>query len=736
MKLEQARLVVLLALTLLLAGLNLSLAQGPGPADQLNPLGGIALPAGPWAVDPRQQVPAAAGSTLVTEYTLPVPPTNLLIGSSGEIWFSSIGTKVGANSDGAIGKLDVSQGTVVVYRLTGHGNMWGLAQDSQGAIWYTTALDDYVGKLDPSTSMAQEWSVPKVHYGVDVDSATGDVWFTTRENTPGIYRLSPGTNKVTAWATDPYTGTYSLDVASNGKVWFTLSVGSNQGVARLDPATDQVTLWTMPIADSKPFIVHAERPQEIWFTELGTAANSVARLVPKTNTLDEFKVPTPGAYPAGVTRLGGRTWFTEFAVGKVGWLDPELAASTETVLERTTFQAMKSTQTIAPSSFTVQPQTTPVDITETPVNVTTDTGWAEFALPIVQSWPFGIVGDADGGNAWFAEQEVNKLGRFAVASTLPPDTPVLSRIQNDNGDGNFDVCWSEAAGASKYLLEEDDNSAFGTPETVYSGPDTCTPIRGSPLGTWYYRVKARNDVADSAWSNTREVTVEKLAPEPASVYLPMVYRFWPPQEPLTLLPIDNPGGDGTYTVRWNPRPEAHIYYLQEATNGAFVGAKTVFEGVASSFEVTGRGAARYYYRVRAETIDGDPSGWSNVEWVDVLWEHEPNDDALTQANGPIVSGLTYYGTFPLLEDRVDHFFFDMPTAKRVDIFLSKIPPFNDYDLYLLDAGLGLVALSERPGSLEEHIATSVLPAGRYYIRVVNAKSLVSTQAYQLKPEFE
>jgi hypothetical protein len=78
----------------------------------------------------------------------------------------------------------------------------------------------------------------------------------------------------------------------------------------------------------------------------------------------------------------------------------------------------------------------------------------------------------------------------------------------------------------------------------------------------------------------------------------------------------------------------------------------------------------------------------------------------------------------------------MPVAQRVDIFLSKIPPFRDYDLYLLDASLGLVALSERPGNLEEHIATSVLPAGRYYIRVVNAKSLVSTQAYQLKAEFD
>jgi hypothetical protein len=479
-----------------------------------------------------------------------------------------------------------------------------------------------------------------------------------------------------------------------------------------------------------------EKPQQIWFTELGTGTNSVARLVPWSNTLDEFQVPTPDAYPAGVVRLAGRTWFTEFAEGKVGWLDSELAASTETVLERTTFEAVKSTQTIEPSSFAVQPETTPVDVTETPVNATTDTGWVEFALPIVQSWPFGIVGDAGRGNVWFAEQEVNKLGRFALASTVPPDTPVLSPIGNADGDSDYEVCWSQAAGASTYLLEEDDDSAFGTPKTVYSGPGTCTPIVGNPLGTWHYRVRASNDVGDSDWSNTRAVTVEKPAPEPAFLYLPMAYRFWPLPEPLTLLPIDNPDGDGTYTVRWKPKADAQIYYLQEATNSLFVGAKTVFEGVATSFEVTGRGAARYFYRVRADTVDGDPSGWSNVEWVDVLWEHEPNDDALTQANGPIVSGLTYYGTFPVLDDRVDHFFFDMPSAKRVDLFLSKIPPFSDYDLYLLDASLGLVAFSERPGNLEEHIATSVLPAGRYYIRVVNAKPFVSTQAYQLKPEFE
>ena len=65
--------------------------------------------------------------------------------------------------------------------------------------------------------------------------------------------------------------------------------------------------------------------------------------------------------------------------------------------------------------------------------------------------------------------------------------------------------------------------------------------------------------------------------------------------------------------------------------------------------------------------------------MDVLWEAEPNDNALTQVNGPIVSGLTYYGTFPdpAYFDK-DYFTFDLASSQTVDVWMTHIPASYDY----------------------------------------------------------
>jgi hypothetical protein len=265
-------------------------------------------------------------------------------------------------------------------------------------------------------------------------------------------------------------------------------------------------------------------------------------------------------------------------------------------------------------------------------------------------------------------------------------------------------------------------------------------VVGQTWGTWFYRVQALNSAGPSAWSNTRQVKVNPPTPQPGSAYLPMVFQNWglPPLPPqpgrVTLLPIDNPGGQGTYTVRWTSSAKAEAYFLEEATNPSFAGAQNIYSGTETSYQVTARGAARYYYRVKYRASGGGLSDWSNVELSDVLWEKEPNDDPLTQANGPLASGLTYFGTFPLSTDVVDSYFLDHLTHGRISVYLSNIPPGSDYDLYLLNEALEVVASSERPGNLEEHVTTAPVPVGKYYVQVINRKGLVSMQPYHLKVE--
>ena len=94
-----------------------------------------------------------------------------------------------------------------------------------------------------------------------------------------------------------------------------------------------------------------------------------------------------------------------------------------------------------------------------------------------------------------------------------PTTPVLNAITNPDGDGNYSVSWTSSVGADTYTLQEDDNAGFTSPSTVYSGTGTSIAITGRDVGMFYYRVRASNAYADSAWSNVESVEVTVPLPE-------------------------------------------------------------------------------------------------------------------------------------------------------------------------------------------------------------------------------
>jgi hypothetical protein len=113
--------------------------------------------------------------------------------------------------------------------------------------------------------------------------------------------------------------------------------------------------------------------------------------------------------------------------------------------------------------------------------------------------------------AWVDEY----IGRFTIYLPIitklwppVPDTPMLYHIINPDGDGNYMVCWSTAARATSYTMEEDDNSAFSSPTMRYSGSGTCWTASDKEIGTYYYRVMASNSWGNSGWSNVQSVRVQ------------------------------------------------------------------------------------------------------------------------------------------------------------------------------------------------------------------------------------
>ncbi len=180
---------------------------------------------------------------------------------------------------------------------------------------------------------------------------------------------------------------------------------------------------------------------------------------------------------------------------------------------------------------------------------------------------------------------------------IKPAAPVLEEIDNDDGADSYLVEWSEAAGALIYVLEEDDDSAFDSPTSIYPGSDTQILLKDRDPGTYYYRVYAFGDGTVSEPSNVVSTTVKIGTP--------------------VLLDIENPDTEPDYLVEWSDVNGATDYGLEEDDNSGFSSPTTRYLGPQTQYQVKDQPDGHWYYRVRAYGPGGRESDWSEPKstWV-------------------------------------------------------------------------------------------------------------------------
>jgi uncharacterized repeat protein (TIGR01451 family) len=159
--------------------------------------------------------------------------------------------------------------------------------------------------------------------------------------------------------------------------------------------------------------------------------------------------------------------------------------------------------------------------------------------------------------------------------------------------------------------------------TLELGPQISTALQVTLTVPSYARgvTEATLVTATSQLSPTVQDTAIDTTHVPATVYLPLLMRRWPPlpYQP-TLHSISNPDGDGSYAVSWTEQPTRHadVYVLQEATNITFTSdVRQACRTTAQSCNVTSWPAGTYYYRVRGHNTWGD-GPYSEVQSVTVL----------------------------------------------------------------------------------------------------------------------
>jgi len=217
------------------------------------------------------------------------------------------------------------------------------------------------------------------------------------------------------------------------------------------------------------------------------------------------------------------------------------------------------------------------------------------------------------------------------------------------------------------------------------------------------------------------------------LYLPTIYRNWPPPEAPVLQQIIAPEANATYQVAWSRVESADSYELQQATRSDFADATSIFTGSALSHPVTSQGIATYYYQVRA-LRGGVTSRWSSSQPVEVRWEEEPNNSYLEAEipphGGPVLSDKTYYG---YQNDQKDYFYFNASTNGPIVVDLAQYS----------GQGVQLQLFKGTPSS-GSRVASRTSPpyrlvysggVGRYYIYIYTESGFNSATPYMLTATF-
>ena len=145
--------------------------------------------------------------------------------------------------------------------------------DSVGNAWFTATFEGAVDRLNPVTGTVDSFPVPDGLSPRQIAIATdGQIWFTSRFSPQGVGRLNPVTGVVTTFPTPSNPGPEGIAASPDGSIWFTQSTMGN--IARID--NSGVITEAKVVRDSEPFGIIVASNGDPWYTMM--SANKIATL--------------------------------------------------------------------------------------------------------------------------------------------------------------------------------------------------------------------------------------------------------------------------------------------------------------------------------------------------------------------------------------------------------------------------------------------------------------------------
>jgi streptogramin lyase len=251
----------------------------------------------------------AATRVIYTEYDLPretISPHDVIVDSSGTVWYSSFGEQ-------NLGRLDPRTGKVTEFPIQEHKpdfptGLLGLRSDREGDLWLGNMYQATIVKFDRKSETFKYWPLQgdenidaaQVNMvspqGSDVD---GKVW-TQNNGFAGVHRLDIATGKIETW--EPFKGVpgphniYDVIPDSKNNVYFTDF--RQRHIGRIDAKTGEIKLYEIPTPNSAPRRGTMDARDRLWFGEY--RGDRIGMLDTKTGQFKEWPVAPRWSSPYDV----------------------------------------------------------------------------------------------------------------------------------------------------------------------------------------------------------------------------------------------------------------------------------------------------------------------------------------------------------------------------------------------------------------------------------------------------
>lgn len=272
-------------------------------------------------------------------------PTTVTVDSMGSLWYADYTHSQLVRSGSA--------GEQRVYPLAGVGpHVTSIAVGLDGGVWFNDQVHRTIGRVDPVSGLEKRFSIhdPRVNPSSLV-AGRDRVWFAA--GPAGLGYIFPS-GEVDYARMGGATSIDSVDVASDGRIWFTMSGARSIGV--YDPATEVTHLIDVMAAGLSDIaaapdgsvwvgadnaLIHVAADDSLAVTPL--AARSFEHITPRSITFDAFGqlyfsdlnrgigvidahglvsyVAAPaGAVPWDLAMVGDSLWFNDMGRSTLGWL--------------------------------------------------------------------------------------------------------------------------------------------------------------------------------------------------------------------------------------------------------------------------------------------------------------------------------------------------------------------------------------------------------------------------------